>query len=214
MAKGMREIKRKIKSVQNTKQITKAMEMVAAAKLRRAQEAAQNARPYADKLKEVVVNIAAGTKGVKHPMLLSRPIKKTGYLVVTSDRGLAGGYNANVLRNLLKTINERHQSKDDYVLFVVGRKGRDYLRRRNLPIVEEVTGLSDNPSFADIKVVASKAVAQFADGTFDELYIHYNQFINALTQNAIEKRLLPLENVESSATGASYEYEPSAEEVL
>jgi F-type H+-transporting ATPase subunit gamma len=214
MAKGMREIKRKIKSVQNTKQITKAMEMVAAAKLRRAQEAAQNARPYADTLKEVVANIAAGSKGVKHPMLQSRAINKTGYLIITSDRGLAGGYNANVLRNLIRTIAERHTSTDQYCLFVVGRKGRDYLRRRNLPIVEVVTGLPDNPTFADIKHVASLAVSQFADGTFDELYIHYNQFINAITQRAVEKRLLPLDDVSSEKQVTSYEYEPSAEEVL
>lgn len=214
MAKGMREIKRKIKSVQNTKQITKAMEMVAAAKLRRAQEAAQNARPYADQLKQVVVNIAAGTNGVKHPMLQSRPIKKTGYLLITSDRGLAGGYNANVLRNLLKVIKERHKSADEYCLFVVGRKGRDYLRKRNLPIVDVVSGLPDNPTFADIKQIASKAVSQFADGIFDELYIHYNQFINAITQTPVEKKLLPLGEVESVGTLKSYEYEPSAEEVL
>jgi F-type H+-transporting ATPase subunit gamma len=214
MAKGMREIKRKIKSVQNTKQITKAMEMVAAAKLRRAQEAAQNARPYADQLKEVVMNIAIGTKGVKHPMLQSRPVKKTGYLVITSDRGLAGGYNANVLRNLIRTISERHTSSEQYCLFVVGRKGRDYLRRRNMPIVEVITGLPDNPTFADIKNIARTAVSQFAEGVFDELYIHYNQFINAITQTAIEKKLLPLGEVSSSNKVKSYEYEPSAEEVL
>jgi F-type H+-transporting ATPase subunit gamma len=214
MAKGMREIKRKIKSVQNTKQITKAMEMVAAAKLRRAQEAAQNARPYADTLKDVVAGIAAGTKGVKHPMLQARPIKRTGYLVVTSDRGLAGGYNANVLRNLMKTIRERHQSNDEFCLFVIGRKGRDYLRKRNLPIVEVVTGLPDNPTFADIKNIARTAVTQFADGTFDELYIHYNQFVNAITQRPLEKRLLPLDDVKASGKITSYEYEPSAEEVL
>jgi F-type H+-transporting ATPase subunit gamma len=214
MAKGMREIKRKIKSVQNTKQITKAMEMVAAAKLRRAQVAAQNARPYADTLKEVVGNIAAGSKGVKHPMLQSRPIQKTGYLVITSDRGLAGGYNANVLRNLMKTISERHQSVNEYCLFVVGRKGRDYLKKRNQPIVDVVTGLPDNPTFSDIKNIARQAVSQFAEGIFDELYIHYNQFINAITQNAIEKRLLPLDDVSSSKKVTSYEYEPSAEEVL
>ena len=96
MAKGMREIKREIKSKQNTKQITKAMEMVAASKLRRAQEAAIAARPYTDKIKEVVASIAAGRRSIKHPMLQSREVKRTAYLVITSDRGLAGGYNANV----------------------------------------------------------------------------------------------------------------------
>lgn len=214
MAKGMREIKREIKSTQNTKQITKAMEMVAASKLRRAQEAAQAARPYAEKLKEVVASIAAGTKGVKHPMLESRPVKKTGYLVVTSDKGLAGGYNANVLKLVTQTIRQNHKSTDEYVIFVIGRKGRDYFRRRNMPIVEEVIGLSDNPTFADIRAVSSAAVNMFSAGQYDELYLCYNQFLNAMTQIPTSKRLLPLEDVGGKEKAIAYEYEPSAEGVL
>ena len=216
MAKGMRDIKRQIKSVQSTRQITKAMEMVAAAKLRRAQEKALSARPYADKLKEVVSSIAAGTKGVTHPMLVTRPVKKTGYLVITSDRGLAGGYNANILRAVTQTIKERHKSKDEYVLFVIGRKGRDYFRRREMPIVEEITELPDSPMFSDIKAIANKAVKYFEDEQYDELNLFYNEFINAITQVPVEKRLLPLEekHVSGGAPAASYEYEPSAEAVL
>ncbi|NMM54361.1 ATP synthase F1 subunit gamma [Paenibacillus aquistagni] len=218
MAKGMREIKRQIKSIQSTKQITKAMEMVAAAKLRRAQEQAQAARPYADKLKEVVTSIASGTRGVSHPMLVKRPVKKIGYLVVTSDRGLAGGYNANILRLVMDTIRERHTSKDEYVLFVIGRKGRDYFRRRGLPIVEEITELPDSPTFADIKTVAYKAVKYFDEGQYDELNVFYNQFVNALTHIPTEKRLLPLEDDATAHEGdgltASYEFEPSPEVVL
>ncbi len=132
MARGLREIKRQIKSIQGTKQITKAMEMVAASKLRRAQEMAQHARPYSDKLKEVVSSIASGTKGIKHPMFEKRPVKKTGYLVITSDRGLCGGYNSNILKAVMSTIKEKHKSKDEYVIFVIGRKGRDYFRRREM----------------------------------------------------------------------------------
>src|SRR5690606_27119698 len=103
-----------------TKQITKAMEMVAASKLRKSQEAAESARPYAEKILEVVASIAAGTKGIQNPILEARPIKKTGYLVITSDRGLAGGYNANLLRKLMITIRENHTSKDEYSVLVVG----------------------------------------------------------------------------------------------
>ncbi|CAM4152400.1 F0F1 ATP synthase subunit gamma [Paenibacillus alkaliterrae] len=214
MAKGMRDIKREIKSKQNTKQITKAMEMVAASRLRKAQEAAQAARPYAEKLKEVVASIASGTKDVKHPMLETRPVKKTGYLVITSDRGLAGGYNANILRKVTQTIREKHKSSDDYVLFVIGRKGRDYFRRRNMPIVEEVTGLPDAPTFADIKSVAYSAVKKFSEGAYDELYLYYNEFVNAITQVPTALRLLPLEEVGGKASVTSYEYEPSPEGVL
>lgn len=213
----MREIKRQIKSTQNTMQITKAMEMVAAAKLRRAQEAATAARPYAEKLKEVVASIAAGTQGVSHPMLQKREIKKTGYLVITSDRGLAGGYNANILRKLITTIKQRHKSTDEYAIFVIGRKGRDYFRRRGMAVQEEITGLPDSPSFADIKSIAYNAVKGFEEGVFDELYLYYNEFVNALTQIPTEKRLLPLDDLSEGGDAGvvtAYEYEPSPEAVL
>ncbi|MHA6532682.1 ATP synthase F1 subunit gamma [Paenibacillus sp. BAC0078] len=217
MARSMRDIKRQIKSVQNTRQITKAMEMVAASKLRKAQEKAEAARPYSAKLKEVVANIAAGTQGLTHPMLVSRPVKKTAYLIVTSDRGLAGGYNANILRKLTLLLAERHKSKDEYALFVIGRKGRDFLRRREYPIVEEVTELSDTPKFSDIKSIAYSAVQQFENGVYDELYICYNRFVNAISQVPTIDRLLPMDTVgskEHAGATASYEYEPSPEGVL
>ncbi|WP_054957637.1 ATP synthase F1 subunit gamma [Paenibacillus dakarensis] len=214
MARGLRDIKRQIKSIQSTKQITKAMEMVAAAKLRRAQEKATAALPYSEKLKEVVGSIAAGTQGISHPMLEKRSVKKTGYLVITSDRGLAGASNSNILRKVSGIIAERHQSKDEYCIFVIGRKGRDYFRRRGLPVVEELTDLSDSPTFADIKSVANAAVVQYEKAEIDELYICYNKFVNALTQDPEVTQLLPMENIGGDAIAASYEYEPSAEGVL
>ncbi|MDQ0902997.1 MULTISPECIES: ATP synthase F1 subunit gamma [unclassified Paenibacillus] len=213
MAKGMREIKRQIKSTQNTKQITRAMEMVSAANLRRAQRSAEAARPYSDKLKEVVQSIAAGSKGIQHPMLQSREVKKTGYLVITSDRGLAGGYNANVLRKVMTEIRENHKSTAEYSIFVIGRKGSNYFRKRNMPVVEEVTGVPDSPTFADIKAVATAAVKNFEDGTYDQLFVVYNQFKNAITQIPTMIRLLPMEEV-TGVAAASYEYEPSPEGVL
>ncbi|WP_059050057.1 ATP synthase F1 subunit gamma [Paenibacillus senegalimassiliensis] len=214
MAKGMREIKRQIKSVQNTRQITKAMEMVASAKLRKAQERAQASRPYADKLKEVVSSIAAGTQEVTHPMLESRPVKRTAYIVITSDGGLVGGYNANILRRVTDLIQSRHSSKSEYDLFVIGRKGRDYLNRRNYPVIHEVTELSDAPKFADIKSLTYAAVQGFEAGQFDEIYICYNRFVNAITQLPTVERLLPFDSVEHDGPTSSYEYEPSAEGVL
>lgn len=216
MAKGMREIKAKIRSTQNTMQITKAMEMVAASRLRRAQEAATAARPYADKLREVVASIAAGSLDVKHPMLQKREVKRTGYLVITSDRGLAGGYNANLLRQVMLTIRERHKSPDEYALFVIGRKGRDFFRRRDMAIVKEVTGLPDSPTFADIKAIAHEAVQGFENELYDELYLCYNQFINAISQKPVLKQLLPLasEDVSTSGPAPAYQYEPSPEAVL
>ncbi|MEX2103844.1 MAG: ATP synthase F1 subunit gamma, partial [Bacilli bacterium] len=214
MAKGLRETKQKIKSIQGMKQITKAMEMVAASKLRKAQAAAVAARPYANKLREVIASVAAGSKGIKHPMLQSRPVRKTGYLVITSDKGLAGGYNANVLRKVVATIREKHASVDEYVLFVVGRKGRDFFKKRNMPVVEEVTGISDAPRFFDIKEIANSAVDRFSNGEYDELYLVYNEFINALSQRPVDLRLLPLSEVTAEGPVTSYEYEPSPEGVL
>ncbi len=218
MAESMRDIKRRIRSVENTKKITKAMKLVAAAKLRRAQEQAQAARPYAEKMRDVIVNFAQGTSGVKHPMLVSRPVKKTGYLVITSDRGLAGGYNSNLLRMLMQTLNERHQSKDEYSIFVIGRKGVDFLKKRDYPVIKGVTGLPESPEFADIKEIAEQAVSFYAEEKYDELYIVYNQFINPVIQRPVEKRLLPLasEDLEETASRAHtvYEYEPSQEEVM
>jgi len=213
----MREIRRRIRSVENTRKITSAQKMVAAAKLRRAQEAAQAARPYAEKMREVINSLAQGTRS-NHPMLVSRPIKKTGYLIITSDRGLCGGYNANLLRMLEKLLKERHQSKDDYVLFVIGRKGLTYLTKKNYPVLNSVTGLSDSPSFGDIKEIANQAVSYFEQEKYDELYIVYNQFINPVIQRPIDKRLLPLDSkdleAEKKGPSAAYEFEPSQEEVL
>ena len=197
------------------KQITKAMEMVAAAKLRRAQLAAEASRPYVDKLQEVIANIAAGSKDVSHPMLETRPIKRTGYLIITSDRGLAGGFNANLLRLLMATIREKHRTQDEYEVFVVGRRGRDFLRKRQVPIADEITGLPDAPDFADIKNIASKAVSYFEQGRFDELYLVFNVFNNPMSQTPTVRKLLPLTDfANASGSVTTYEYEPSAEEVL
>ncbi len=214
MAQGMREIKRRIKSVKNTRQITKAMKMVDAAKLRRAQERAEAARPYARKIQEVIASIASGSSNSKHPMLQSRPVKKTGYIVITSDRGLAGGYNGNMIRKVLQTIKEKHKSQDEYAIFVIGRKGRDFFKRRNYPIIQEVTGLSDSPKFADIKKIAGAAVSLFAEEKIDELYLCYNKFQSAISQIPEAIRLLPLESVGEVSQKIDYEYEPNAEEVL
>lgn len=215
MAKGMKEIKKRIRSVTNTRQITRAMRMVAAARLRRAQERAESSRPYSEKIREVISSIAAGTRDFSHPMLEYRPIKKTGYLVITSDRGLAGGYNANLLRFVMQTIEERHKSADEYTIFVMGRKGRDFFRKRNLPIAKELVQISDNPTLEEIKEIASAAIQSFADETIDELNLFYNRFINPIQQTPVMTQLLPLKSEEMlKGSTIAYEYEPSSEAVL
>lgn len=216
MAQGIREVKRRIKSVKNTRQITKAMKMVSTAKLRRAQDQAQAARPYAQKVQDVVASIASGSTSFKHPMLQTRPVKKTGYIVITSDRGLAGGYNGNIIRKVLQAANEKHKSKDEYAIFAIGRKGRDFFVKRDYPVIEEVVGMPENPSFSDIKQIAYTAVKLYADEKIDELYLCYNEFESAISQIPQVKRLLPLQSIESDsqASTVNYDYEPSAEEVL
>lgn len=191
------------------------MKMVSAAKLRRAQERAESSRPYADKMKEVISSIAAGVEDVEHPLLDTREVKKTGYLVITSDRGLAGGYNANILRMITKTISERHNSKDEYVIFAIGRKGRDFFKKRDYPLIGEIIGLSDTPTFADIKSIATTAVQMYSEGIYDELYLVYNEFISAISQVPTEKRLLPLSDISGEEQiNTKIDFEPSPEKVL
>ncbi len=189
--------------------------MVSASKLNRAENNAKAFVPYMEKIQEVVASVALGSEDVTHPMLLKRPVKKTGYLVITSDRGLAGAYNSNILRAVYQTIQKRHSSKDEYAVIAIGRVGRDFFKKRGIPVVQEITGLADQPSFNEIKDIASNTVSMFADGLFDELYIYYNHFVSAIQHDVTEKKLLPLTDLSSGNQKiTSYEFEPSQEEIL
>lgn len=211
---SLRDIKSRITSTKKTSQITKAMEMVSASKLSRAELNAKSFVPYMEKIQEVVASIAAGSTDVSHPMLVSRPVKKTGYIVITSDRGLAGAYNSSVLRQVFQTIKQNHKSEDEYGIIVIGRMGRDFFKARGMNIVLEITGVSDQPSYDDISDLSKQAVGMFADGTFDELYLFYNHFVSAISQEVTQKQLLPLTDLAGSTKLTSYEFDPSAEEIL
>ncbi|MDX8289678.1 F0F1 ATP synthase subunit gamma [Metabacillus indicus] len=212
---SLRDIKSRITSTKKTSQITKAMEMVSAAKLNRAENNAKSFTPYMDKIQEVVANIALGSTGVSHPMLVSRPVKKTAYLVITSDRGLAGALNSNVLRTVHQAIQKRHASKDEYAVIAIGKIGREFFKKRGVQIALEVTGIADDTSFAEIKDLAANTVNMFNDGTFDEIYVYYNHFVSVIQQDVTEKKLLPLSDLDvTSAKKTSYEFEPSEEEIL
>ncbi|MCD7034662.1 F0F1 ATP synthase subunit gamma [Metabacillus sp. GX 13764] len=211
---SLRDIKSRITSTKKTSQITKAMQMVSAAKLNRAENNAKAFNPYMEKMQEVVSNVAQGISGVTHPMLESRTVKKTGYVVITSDRGLAGAFNSSVLRTVYQTIQKRHSSKDEYEIVAVGRIGRDFFAKRGSSIISEAIGLGDEVNFADIKALASKAVTLFADEKLDELYLYYNHYVSAIEQVVTEKKLLPLTDLEGSGSRVAYEFEPDQEEVL
>lgn len=211
---SLRDIKTRITSTKKTRQITKAMEMTSAAKLSRAEESAKSFVPYMEKIQNVVASIALGSQGTSHPMLERRDVKKTGYLVITSDRGLAGAYNSNVLKKVHETIEKKHRTKDEYAIIAIGKIGLSFFKKRDMPVVNSIVGLKDQPDFAEIKDIASKTVEMFSDGTFDELYMFYNHYVSAIQQKVTEKKLLPLTDLEEGHITGSYEYEPSEEEIL
>ena len=188
--------------------------MVAAAKLRRVQEAVQLSKPYLQKLQEMLADLAPSVRSVKHPMLAARPVRKTGYLVVTSDRGLAGPYNSNVIRKALQEF--RDKDKDTYTVFAVGRKGRDFFRRMNYPLGGEAVGLSDAPTYGLIKPLAEQVIEAYASEQFDELYLVYNEFINAVTQQTVVKKVLPLTDLagDREPRRVNFIFEPDEQALL
>ena len=190
------------------------MEMVSAAKLNRAEENAKRYEAYSDKIKEVIANIATNSTDVSHPMLERREVKKTGYILITADSGLAGAYNSNVIRKLAQTIEEKHTSKDEFTIVAIGRRGLDFCKKRNLPVKDSIIGLEDQPKYAQIKAIASKAVQLYADEEVDELIIIYNHFVSKMIQEVQMETLLPITNIDSVEATSTYEYDPNEEQIL
>jgi len=211
---SLRDIQDRITSTKKTRQITKAMEMVSASKLSRAEENAKKYNVYSEKIQEVIANIAANTTDATHPMLETREVKKTGYIIVTADSGLAGAYNSNIVRKLSQTIEERHTSNDEFTVMAIGRMGADFCRKQNLPVTDVVTGLQDQPKYAEIKEIASKAVQMYEDEEIDELIIIYNHFVSAISQVVKTNTLVPISNIDTTKATSSYEYEPNEEQIL
>ena len=216
---SVRDIRRRITSVKNMRQITKAMEMVAAAKLRRAQTQVTASRPFTDKLREVLARLvsaarkAEGGGRVNHPLLEVREVKRVLYVVVTADRGLAGGYNANVIRRLQGILDEETREVE---IVAIGRKGRDFLRKRGTPPLREYVQLGDEISFSVAKAVAGELMDDFTSGRFDEINLLYTEFVSAMTQRPIVERLLPVDEPEDQGEegAVEYIYEPSPESVI
>lgn len=220
-----REIHRHMKSVKNIGQITKAMKMVAAARLRKAQERAAASRPYAIKIKEVLSNIVSdkgtisGLSPKKHPLLQKRPVKKVGFLVICSDKGLAGAYGSNVLKH---AMGEILKVKGEVVVISCGRRARDFFAHRGFNVVKSHFGFSDKPNYNNAAEVAYDAAQRFADGQFDELRIVYTLFKSALAQSPTDEVILPLETPEAEApkgegqvkTNTQYLFMPEPEEIL
>jgi F-type H+-transporting ATPase subunit gamma len=212
----LKVIRKRISSVRNTQQITKAMKMVSAAKLRRAQDAAVAARPYADKMTELLRNVAARVSGEAHPLLQAREEKKILLVVFTSDRGLCGGYNANLIRAAEAFM--RKNADKEIELALVGRKGADYFRRRRAAIADRYSGILAVPADELAAEIGAKLIARFANGETDAVYILYSRFRSALSQVPTLEKVLPValeESAELSTKPATeYLYEPGLEALL
>lgn len=211
---SLREIKSRITSTQKTSQITKAMEMVSTAKLSKAEQSAKSFVPYMEKIQDVVSSVASGTTEETHPMLEQRPVKKTGYIIITADRGLVGAYNSNVIRKLNQMIQERHKSPDEYGIIAIGRVGRDHFKKLGHNILLDIIGLHDHPTYEEINTISRQAVAMYSDGTYDELYLIYTNYKTIISHEVVAKKILPLTDFESTGSNLSYEFEPNIEEIL
>lgn len=215
-----REIRRRIRSVRNLSQITRAMEMVSASKMRRAQRNVLATRPYADRLRDVMSSLMARASGSRKGTLLEvrAEVKNVALILITPDRGLAGSLVANILRRTARfVIDEKAKGRNVKVL-AIGKKGRDFLNRSGQDLLAEVTKLGDYPKLADILGVSTNVIQGFLKGEFDEAYIVYSQFVNTLVQRPAVRRILPVEADESTTAPASassnYNYEPDEDVVL
>ena len=213
MAESTRDIKRRIRGVSSTKQITKAMELVSSSKLRKARERQEKAKPYYTTVLENIQNVLSTTGNIKHPLLDNREVKTSLYIVLSADRGLAGGYNANIMRMTENIIKERNVNSK---LITVGSKARDYFTRRSYDVVKSFTGVSEEPQFADAREIGNIALNLYMDKEIDEINIVYTRFLSTISQEPKVLKLLPSEEVheESKRGKVLTEFEPSTEDVL
>lgn len=238
------DIKRRIASTKKTGQITSAMQMVSGAKLSQIEKNSIAYQTYTDKIREIVTHLAASqligmarhksdakiaatgnadtTKSLRHDITLSnllveRPIKKTGYLVITSDRGLVGAYNSSILKAMVEMISTNHASADEYAILAVGGTGADFFKARHMNLTYEYRGVSDVPSFNEVREIIKTAVAMYDSGVFDELYVCYNHHINSLASGFRAEKMLPITDLDVSEVAdqdLDYITEPSVDDAL
>ncbi len=212
---NLKDIRKRISSVKSTQQITKAMKMVAASKLKKAQDGVVQARPYAAKMSDVLASLVVRVKPGKHPLLERRDEKKIELLVITSDRGLCGGFNTNVTKAADNFLQEKQGVCEDVVMSVIGRKARDYYRRRNWEFKNQELN-PGSTSFSQAEVIARPVIDRYVEGEIDAVYVAYTEFKSAMTQNIVVKRLLPLEPkvLAEDEVPVEYLYEPSEDALL
>src|SRR4051812_12456198 len=192
MASGQeRVLRRRIKSVQSTKKITRAMELIAASRIVRAQQRVAAARPYAEEITKVIENLAAGGAGLSHPLLEEKAdVGTVGYVVITADRGLAGAYNANVIRLAERSMKRAQADGKDYSLILVGKKGEGYFRYRNYKVDAAFEGMSDQPTYEDARQVATKVIEAYEEGRVDRVELVFTRFLSAGSQRPVIHRFI------------------------
>ncbi len=212
---NLKDIRKRISSVKSTQQITKAMKMVAASKLKKAQDSVVQARPYAAKMSDVLASLAVRVESGKHPLLQRRDEKKVELLVITSDRGLCGGFNTNVTKAADIFLKEKKESCEEVGLSVIGRKARDYYKRRDWEFKNEELN-PGTTSFSQAESIARPVIDRYVEGDIDAVYVAYTEFQSAMTQNIVVKRLLPLEPkaLAEDEIPVEYIYEPSEDALL
>ena len=213
---GAKEIRTQIKSIQNTRKITKAMEMVAASKMRRAQDRMLAARPYAEKIQTVVAHMAQANAEYRHPYLIERDVKRVGYIIVSSDRGLCGGLNINVFRKALAEMSEWESKGVEVDLSLIGSKALGFFKRVKANIVSEATHLGDAPQLEELVGAIKVMMNNYMEGKIDRLMVVSNEFVNTMTQSPKAVQLIPAENIaeEGRSHHWDYIYEPEAKEVV
>ncbi len=220
MAVSLNDIKTKIASTKNTSQITNAMQMVSAAKLGRSEEAARNFQVYAQKVRKLLTDIlhGNGAGASTNPMLISRSVKKTCYIVITSDRGLVGGYNSSILKAVMELKEEYHPDGKGFEMICIGGMGADFFKARGIQPLYELRGLADQPSFDQVRKIISKTVEMYQNELFDELYVCYNHHVNTLTSQMRVEQMLPIVDLDPNEADEEYsltfELETSREEIL
>ncbi len=234
VAESLIEIKRKITSTKKTSQITSAMQMVSGSKLNKSEASSRNFQRYSEKVREIVTHLAAtqleyieGDAEIDlfddvdpddyHSMLVSRPIKKTGYIVITADKGLAGGYNSSVIKQTLNMLAEDHDSDQEYVMMAIGSAGAEFFKSRGMNMAYELRGLSDHPTFEEVRKIVKAAVQMYENEIFDELYVCYNHHINSLASQFRAEKMLPISDLDAGEVKdyeLEYILEPSEEAIL
>ena len=236
MTASLNDLKKRIVSTKKTSQITSAMQMVSAAKLAKSEQAVRHYQDYAQKIREVVTHLLYANHNKEevvdetsedgevvtsfidyHDLLIERPVKKTGYLVISSDQGLAGSYNSSIFQSTREMLELDHQSKDEYVILTIGDAASRFFKKMGVDVRLEINDVSDIPTFEEVRKIVSSAVQMFRDGEFDEFYVCYNHHVNALLSNYRVEKMLPiidLDEEEAKEYELDYIFEPNKEIIM